>query len=202
MIKDKAKVILIYPKTGGAFEKMRNMRPMPLGLLSASAFLVNKYDVVIFDQNLHRNWKNALKDELTPDTVAVGIHAMAGPPLLTALETSRYVKSIRPVPVIWGGVFPSMVPDDVLKEDCIDYVCVREGERTLPELIDSIVSGIKPEKVAGLCFKDNGKITFTGDRPFIDLNEVPNLPYELLSIPSYNVSQGFRYRKKTIETAN
>lgn len=188
------RVLLIYPKIESAFDVLRKKRPMPLGLLSAAVHL-GDYDVKIFDQNLHGDWKAALGRELTPDTVIAGVSAMTGTHLLHALEISNYIKSISRVPIVWGGVFPSLQPETVLEEGPIDYACIGEGEETLPELVRAIGSGSSTAGIRGLCRRENGNFIYGGDRPFADLDNLPDLPYSLLDIGEYNMSEGFRFSK-------
>jgi radical SAM superfamily enzyme YgiQ (UPF0313 family) len=190
-----ANIVLIYPKIGGPFVNLRKKRPMPLGLLNSAVYLVNNYKVIIFDQALHKNWKKDLQKKINPDTLIVGIHVMAGYQPLHALEVSRFVKSISKVPIIWGGVHPSLLAETALKEDCIDFICIGEGEKTLPELAEAIKSGKDISKVKGLCYRKQGKIVFTPEREPVDLNELPDLPYYLLDIKQYNVSGGTRFEK-------
>ncbi len=45
---NEANVVLIYPKIGGPFVNLRRKRPMPLGLLNASVYLVDDYEVKLF----------------------------------------------------------------------------------------------------------------------------------------------------------
>ena len=196
---DKARIVLIYPKIGGPFVNLRKKRPMPLGLLNASVYLVDDYDVEIFDQALHSNWKAALKNIINSNTLIVGIHAMAGYQLLHAQEVSEFIKSICNVPVIWGGVHPSLIPETVLREPCIDYVCVGEGERTFPELVKAIQLKKDISSVKGIYYRKNNRNIFTGEREAVDLNDLPELPYHLLKVFDYNVSGGTRFDESELK---
>ncbi len=196
---NKANVVLIYPEIGGPFVNLRKKRPMPLGLLNASVYLVDDYEIKIFDQALHSNWKEALKNIINSNTLIVGIHAMAGYQLLHALEVSEFIKSICNVPIIWGGVHSSLIPETVLREPFVDYVCVGEGERTFPELVKAIQLKKDISAVKGIYYRENSKNIFTGDREFVDLNELPDLPYHLLKLSEYNISCGTRFNKNEMK---
>ncbi|MBU1045217.1 MAG: B12-binding domain-containing radical SAM protein [Candidatus Omnitrophica bacterium] len=196
---NKPNVILIYPKIGGPFINLRKKRPMPLGLLNASVYLVDDYEVKIFDQSLHSNWKQALRNLINSNTLIVGIHAMAGYQLLHAQDVSKFIKSICSTPIIWGGVHPTLIPETVLKEPFIDYVCVGEGERTFPELVKAIQLKQDISSVKGIYYRNNSKNIFTGDREFVDLNQLPELPYHLLNLSDYNVSGGARFDEKELK---
>ncbi|MCK4993883.1 MAG: B12-binding domain-containing radical SAM protein [Candidatus Omnitrophica bacterium] len=198
---NKANVVLIYPKIGGPFVSLRKKRPMPLGLLNASVYLVDDYEVKIFDQAMHSNWKAALTNIINSNTLIVGIHAMAGYQLLHALEVSEFVKSTCNVLIIWGGVHPSLIPETVLKERFVDYVCVGEGERTFSELVKAIQSKKDISSVKGIYYREDNKNIFTGERAVVDLNDLPELPYHLLHVSAYNVSGGTRFDKNEMKLA-
>jgi len=196
---EKNSIILIYPKIGGPFVSLRKKRPMPLGLLNASIYLVDDYEVKIFDQALHANWKTALKKIIDQDTLIAGVHAMAGYQLFHALEVSEFIKSISDIPVIWGGVHPSLIPETVLKESVVDYVCVGEGENTFSDLVKTISQKKDIDSVRGIYRKENGKNIFNLGREFVDLNNIPELPYHLLNVSDYNVSGGIRSDQKGLK---
>lgn len=55
-----------------------------------------------------------------------------------ALGLAREVKAKLGVPVIFGGVHPTLVPDRVIKNEFIDAVVIGEGEGALLEMADSL----------------------------------------------------------------
>ena len=53
----------------------------------------------------------------------------------------KMLKSIRQyysVPMIVGGIFATFAPAEIIAEDCVDMVCVGEGEYALVELCTKI----------------------------------------------------------------
>src|SRR5438128_104846 len=58
-----------------------------------------------------------------------------------AIDIARRVKELTGVPVIFGGVHPSGVPEVCLENDCVDYVCVGEGEEAIVRLCDALAGG-------------------------------------------------------------
>ena len=81
---------------------------------------------------------------------------------------------VRPeCPVVAGGVHPTISPEDVLSFDCIDYVCVGEGEGLLLDLCRHIEAGTDFTHLDNLAYRKGGEVRFNGLRPFIDMNELP-----------------------------
>ena len=75
-----------------------------------------------------------------------------------ALYVATEVKKRIDVPVIFGGVMPMSNPEVVLKNDCVDIVCIDDGEHPMAELLESMERGSMRADIKNLCFKDGGKI--------------------------------------------
>src|ERR1700722_20318526 len=61
----------------------------------------------------------------SPDLIGVSITTRQW---LRALEVRGQLRRSSNVPVIAGGLHPTFSPEDVLRHDGIDYVCLGEGE--------------------------------------------------------------------------
>lgn len=89
-----------------------------------------------------------------------------------AFQLAKEYKKINPrCIVIVGGPHASILPEETLMKDGIDFVVIGEGEKTLPELLRSIKN---PETVKGICFRKKNKPFFTQTRePITDLDKIP-----------------------------
>ena len=96
-----------------------------------------------------------------------------------ALYMAREIKKSINVPVIFGGVFPTACPETVLKEDCVDVVCLGEGEQPLLELVNSIEKGKVDYGIKNIWFKKDGQIIKNELRPLQDLDKLPLYDKEL-----------------------
>jgi anaerobic magnesium-protoporphyrin IX monomethyl ester cyclase len=81
------------------------------------------------------------------------------------------------VPVIWGGIHPSVSPEECLGH--ADYVCRGEGELAMLELAEKLERGGSGREVRNLCWmdKDSGRPVINPLRPFI--SDLDSLPYPL-----------------------
>ncbi|RJP23546.1 MAG: radical SAM protein [Candidatus Abyssobacteria bacterium SURF_5] len=106
-----------------------------------------------------------------PDLIALSSLSTTTYPAVKA--TANRLKIEAPdIPIILGGVFPSMNPVHILR-DCPDIDCigVGEGEELLPEYLDHLAD---PGAVAGLVWRKNGDIIQNDRRPLIqDLDRFP-----------------------------
>lgn len=93
-----------------------------------------------------------------------------------SLRVAAAVKARTGVPVIFGGVHPSAVPDICLENPCVDFVCVGEGDVAIVELCAALADGAhRPrEPIANLRWIDGGRSVVGPAAPFIpDLDVLP-----------------------------
>jgi radical SAM superfamily enzyme YgiQ (UPF0313 family) len=109
---------------------------------------------------------------------AVGITSMTAE-FPSACAVARIVREERSgIPIIIGGVHPTLVPEEVIGHDLFDYVVIGEGEETAAALFNVLGSGGNPETVAGITYRHEGSAVRTYERPLIE-----NL--DSLPLPSY-----------------
>ncbi|MBN1304978.1 MAG: cobalamin-dependent protein [Anaerolineales bacterium] len=92
------------------------------------------------------------------------------------LKIAKSVKAQVNVPILFGGIHPTSVPDVVLANDCVDYVIIGEGEHATLELLEGIKNGGKETltKIPNLCMRLDGKTIINPPRPYIkDLDSLP-----------------------------
>jgi len=88
------------------------------------------------------------------------------------LKIARIIKNILPnVPIIFGGIHPTSVPEIVIHEKCVDMICIGEGEQALDELL----SNPKSTDIKNIWFKQKNKIIKNPCRPLID--DLDTLPF-------------------------
>jgi hypothetical protein len=91
-----------------------------------------------------------------------------------ACEWARKIKQNFEVPIIFGGVHATSVPERIIKEPFVDYVCVGEGDFAVIELAESIRSKKPNFSIPNIWSKNNGTIYSNDVRPPIaDLNTLP-----------------------------
>src|SRR5262245_9575398 len=72
---------------------------------------------------------------LEPDLLAFSVRT---PTYQWALQIARQAKARLAMPVIFGGVHPSAVPEICLENEAVDFVCVGEGEHAIVALCDEL----------------------------------------------------------------
>lgn len=91
------------------------------------------------------------------------------------LELAREIKKInKNLPIIFGGIHPTSVPETVIKENCVDMLCIGEGEEATDELLKDIEKKGKRTDIRNIWFKKGHKIIKNPCRPLIaNLDKVP-----------------------------
>jgi len=108
----------------------------PLGLLyTASAVLKETdWEVNICDMSAG-HW---LEEFHKPDLVGITATTFT---LIDVLETAKKVKQYWNVPIVLGGIHPTIYPDETSRLPNIDTVFTGESEVTFPKMIDYIAKG-------------------------------------------------------------
>lgn len=140
----------------------------------ARAYIRNEFLAKIFSRakdNLHK-----LKG-INPDLVGFSCTTAH---YQWARDFAQKVRKVLPkTPIIFGGVHSTLVPELVMKEKAIDFVCQGEGEGPLVELLDCLKKGQKigldDFKVQNIWYKKNDEIKNNPLRPLIQ--NLDDLPY-------------------------
>lgn len=153
--------------------------PCSLSLMALSAYLKDRGVVCrIIDFNTDDTKLRLLLNE----TLAVGMSVYTGAGIMASLAFAARIRRLAPsVPMVWGGVHPTMEAEQTLANPLVDYVVRGEGEITFAELLQSLKDGI-PEhlrSIQGLSFKENGRPIHNPPRTASDINSFPMLDYEL-----------------------
>jgi len=111
-----------------------------------------------------------------PDIVAVSTMTTNYQQSVDLIKKAKLISN-KPFRVIFGGVHPTLMPDEVMKEDIIDYVCIGEGEEMLLEVCNTIKENGDLRGIKNLCLKigsgESNEVVKNSLRPFIDLNTLP-----------------------------
>lgn len=149
----------------------------PIGLQYIASVLINKgYDVDIFRQMSEsiEELENTIliaKPDLVCFTVLT-YNYNESLSLATKLKLSN-----KNLLTIFGGYHPSIDFENVIKNDCVDFIVMGEGEITIDELTDAIENDGDLNNVDGIVFKINGAFVRTPKRRRIKNLDSLAFPY-------------------------
>jgi anaerobic magnesium-protoporphyrin IX monomethyl ester cyclase len=162
-------------RSGSQNGRVKIMAFPPLGIQSLAPVLRQRgHSVRLFD-TCHPQMKvediaHALAQE-PPEVIALSFLSTTTYPAVKTM--ARRLKAEAPnTPIIVGGPFASLNADRIL-QDCQDLDCVGvgEGEELLPDYVERRDD---PGSVAGLVWRENGKVIQNAPRPLLqDLDRFP-----------------------------
>lgn len=187
--------LLVNPRSAYYSKAQKSVPYIPAGLLSIASVLKRAgfspfvLDMVTEDEplaTLDSYFGGGGKVLLAGFTVMTTQHRHAS-------EMSAHIKRRYPgTRIIWGGIHPSLFPEEVLREGLADFVCSGEGEYVAGELLAALKSGASPASVKGLYFLSGDKMVFTGRREPNDLDQLPFMNLDLIDYPRYKNGTVFR----------
>lgn len=137
--------------------------PFPLLFLSHSLKQEN-FEIKIFHPTKNK-MKQTVEEILAFQPLYAGFSVITGIPTLYSAEMSQMIKTKSKIPIIWGGIHTSILPEECLKENYIDFVVIGDGEKTLLELSQEFLNNQAFDKIKGIGYKKNGNLIFTEMRP-------------------------------------
>lgn len=150
------------------FRGLTHPPDMPIGLLYIAAHL-EKYGFKpeVFDLNVQE-----MPDFTQYDVVGISMLPLARK---QAYELIEELKSKKPgIRIVLGGVFPSSIPEYLIKHLKIDAIVVGEGDETFVELMqywdDFGLHSDIPIWIHGLCTLEHG---MHEPRKLLDINKLP-----------------------------
>jgi radical SAM superfamily enzyme YgiQ (UPF0313 family) len=125
---------------------------------------------------------------------AFGSSCILGYQVWDGARVARAVRTRFPkLPLIWGGWFPSAIPELYLNSEICDAVAVGQGEITFRDFLAAVQSCGGPgpaldkalEAVQGLALLRDGRVLFTGRRETVHLDDLPEPSFHLIELPKY-----------------
>ena len=110
------------------------------------------------------------------------------------IEIARAIRKMQDFSnskIIFGGIHPTVMPDEVLKTGHADIVVRNEGEKTLEILYDRIKNNKDYSDIGGISLISNGKFLHNSPGELVDLNSLPSFPYDLFHQYSSRYAMGF-----------
>ncbi len=130
--------------------------------------------------------------ELCEGSSLVGISMMTNYHHSMGHLTDRIVQRLG-LPVIWGGIHPTLRPEQCLEH--ANFVCVGEGEDALLELATAIKEDKPTTDIRNIYTKKNGHLVETPLRPL--LQDLDTLPFQ-----DYDLEDHYIYRREEQRIVN
>ena len=140
--------------------------------VKAHTIFYKNYDSNLFSLPTEKEEKLFLDTiiKINPKVIAI---SLLSPYVLIAKRITELAKEHTDAVVIWGGVGPTITPDEHIKHT--DVICIGEGERAFEELIIAVRDKKDYSNIRNLWVNNGVKITKNPQGPLIQ--ELDSLPF-------------------------
>jgi len=132
--------------------------------------------ILSYAEPISEKEKQLLCSELAkfkPDLIGLSLRTIA---LRRAVEITDLLRKQFSVPIVWGGIEPTIEPEKCIQH--ADIVCVGEGEEPFLELVRRIDAGNQYTDIPGLWVRHDGEIIRNPmGAPIEDLDSLPFSDY-------------------------
>ncbi|MBL7206313.1 MAG: radical SAM protein [Candidatus Aenigmarchaeota archaeon] len=185
-----SKVVLFFPGENWSYGTDREFPPV--SIISLGNYLTeNGISCELVDVR-HDDFTKVNLD----DVIFVGISSFTGHQIEVGLTIAKHVRKINPsIPIVWGGIHPTLLPHQTLENPFVDIVVSGEGEETLLELARKLEKGESKKDVRGISYKTKtGAIKHNEKRPFMNMDDVSNVSFDLIKNPKiYKPTEVYHY---------
>ncbi|MCP4649290.1 MAG: radical SAM protein [PVC group bacterium] len=184
-MKDKMKIILFRPN----YDVHVVFPPMALGYLAAS-LIKEGHQVDIYDGTLkNSSTQDFLKEieETAPDLIGITVMSRGH---AKVRDVVKLIKNTCDIPIVIGGPQVTALPEIVLKDIGADFAVFGEGEITICELAQAMVSGKQSyDSINGLAYvAKDGTIIVNNPRELIkDLDQISFPAWQLMNPADYRI---------------
>jgi len=108
---------------------------------------------------------------LSPDLIGFSV---AADNFNWAKNLALRLKTVSSAPIVFGGIHPTLAPEEVIKHDFVDYLCVGEGEAAVVDLADSLERGADTSAIPNIWARAGNRVFRNAPRKLImDLDSIP-----------------------------
>jgi len=185
--KQSKKLVLFLPhRADPGRGEMFSADLLPLELLQiASGPAAEGYEIVMIDAMVDPDYERKVL-EACEDALLFASSCILGYQVFDGYKVATAVREKHPdLPIIWGGWFPSVVPEMYLEGGIADAVCIGQGELTFLEIVKSIESGEDLVNVPGIVVQREGRIVYTDHRAVVGFESFKPVPWDLLDFEKY-----------------
>ncbi len=98
------------------------------------------------------------------------------------IDMAREIRKLSDARIVIGGIHATLVPDVIIREDCIDYVVAGEAEQAMVDLVNRLEASEPTHNIPNVWTRRNGEILKNDPRPPIaDLDSLPLPDKELFA---------------------
>jgi len=198
----KPKVVLFLPsRVDPSIGDLPSADLLPLELLHIAPTAEQAgWEVVVIDAMTEPDYLEQVL-EACDGASAFGSSCILGYQVWDGAQVAQAVRERYPaMPIVWGGWFPSAIPELYLGSDICDCVVFGQGEQTFPEVLETWRAhgrGADLSDVDGAIWKKDGQIVRNPPRKVAHLDDLPEPSFDLIDLQKY-----YDLQKRTAQFGN
>lgn len=148
----------------------------------------NGYRVKIVDGNRFSTDEciTHILKQIDDGTLYIGFSVMTSQVSWAYRVTTRIKEKFPRLRVVWGGVHPTLYPEQTISDDAIDVIAVNESSSIIIALTKAIEKDNGLSEVGGIYFKSGGRIIKTPAASPDDISSVFDIDFTLFDVDYYS----------------
>ncbi len=155
---------------------------IPVGIATLASYLIAKgYDVRLWDDAIEMLDSSQIEDLIkeSSEPYIFGISCVTAS-IIRGYQIARQIKNRIPKAIIiFGGIHPTVLPDDAFIVGGADFVIRQEGEIPMEQLCLALKNSFSYEHILNLSFKRKGVVVHNSAVAGPDMSSLPRFPYYL-----------------------
>ncbi len=138
-------------------------------------------ELILVDERLNKDYTDIIR-KTGERLLFAGVSAILGYQIVGGVKFSETVKSITDAPVIWGGWFPTIFPEMILKDGYADYICYGQGELPFKSFSEKMLLGDDVSDIPGIGYLKDGKTIINPNDILCNPESFPRINKTLIDI--------------------
>jgi len=172
------RVGLVIPSQAHVYGVIRPPSQLHLGIAYIAAAIGDLCRVKIIDMDGQKLTAKTFAENLRNSPCDIVGFTVATPTFHQAVALAKIIREISPTTwVVFGGYHPTLMPEEVLSEECVDIAVIGEGEESFRQIVEAKEQGRTFQGIPGTMVRDtDGILHRTPQFPF-DRDRLNRLPF-------------------------
>lgn len=163
--------------------------------LAVAEFSYKEVGIKFQETNIFDDFRKLIED-FKPDLLGL---STVEPTHILGMDLLNSVKDLH-IPTIVGGVYTTFSPEEVIKEESVDMICLGEGEQTIVEICEKMASNQDLTSIENIWIKQDGKTYKNPKSQLENMDDLPILDFSIFNEKRvYRPMAGKMYRMAPIE---
>ncbi|MBF0483590.1 MAG: B12-binding domain-containing radical SAM protein [Candidatus Omnitrophica bacterium] len=155
-------------------------------MIIGSIYKEKGFEVQLIDGALDKDYEERVLKSLSNGVLFVGFSLMTSQLRMAHVLANKIKDQYPNVPIVFGGMHPTLYPEQVANEKYVDVVVVNEGARAAVELLEYFVNKKALKDIRGIAYSDDkGQVHVNPPQEFDDIESIPHFDFSLLDLPRY-----------------